>query len=172
MTNILLIGMPGSGKTAIGREVAKKMKKPFVDIDELILVLTGKDSAEHLKKLGDEKFLDFESKIAQKIKIKNGVIAASGSVPLRKIGIEHLKKDAITIWMDIPLNIIEARVKKRSDGDSRIVGAEKMTFNEILEWRKKTYQENHNIYFTLEEEKPKLEVVEMLLSLLRKNGIV
>lgn len=150
--NILLIGMPGCGKTVIGKILAKKMHKNFIDVDEFIFEVTGKDSAEHLNKLGDERFLDFESEIVQKINKQNTIIASSGSVPLREKGLKHLQKNAITIWIDVPLSLIKKRIKNRSDGSTRIVGAQTTIFEEILNWRHKKYAKNHDIHYKLKEE--------------------
>ena len=160
--NILLIGMPGSGKTTIGKSLAGKLNMSFVDVDEFILKQTGKDSAEHLQELGDEAFLDFEEGIAKKIKVNNTVIATSGSVPLRKDGIEHLKKNAVSIWLDVASETLEKRVKNREDGDSRIVGAQSKTLEDIFEWRKKAYQKNHSVRIKITDESLE-EIVEKIL---------
>ena len=163
MKKILLIGMPGSGKTTIGRIIAKKLKKDFIDFDEYIFRVTGKDSAEHLAELGDEKFLDFEAEIAERINGDNLVIASSGSVPLQRRGINHLRKNAKTVWIDVPLEIIKNRVKQRADGNTRIVGAQTMTFEEILQYRLKKYQQNHDIHVSLKKEMTPEKVADLIL---------
>jgi len=169
--NIVFIGMPGCGKSRLARMIANKLGRPFVDVDEFIFQETGKDSAEHLAQLGDDKFLDFESEISQRINMENGVIATTGSNPLRQEGIDHLRKNAITVWLDVPIEIIEARVGKRKDGDSRIVGAQTMTFPEILSWRLTAYQNNHDIHFQLGKECPKQIIARRILNLLQQHGI-
>ncbi|MCT4592110.1 MAG: AAA family ATPase [Candidatus Gracilibacteria bacterium] len=169
--NIVLIGMPGSGKTAIGRIIAQKLGRDFVDVDEFIKKQTGRDTADHLKELGDKGFLRFEAEIVKKIQGDNLVVASSGSVPLQKEGIDHLKDNSALIWMDIPIDIISKRVSSRSDGVSRIVGAETMTIEEIRELRLQKYQENHDFYFTIEKELPRENVAQKLLSLIQENEI-
>jgi len=170
--NIVFVGMPGTGKSTIGKKIAEKLNKPFVDVDNFILAATGIDTADHLEKMTDDEFLDFEAKMVQGIEVKDGIIATSGSVPLRKQGIDYLRKNAVTIWMDVPLSIIKGRLGARSDGYARIVGAQKMTFEEILNWREKEYQKNNDIRFTLDKEMPKDDVVEMIFNLLKKNNII
>jgi shikimate kinase len=169
--NILLIGMPGSGKTQIGRLLARKLDCDFIDVDELILQETGKDSAEHLAELGDAEFLKFEAALVRKIETENAVIATSGSVPLVKEGIEYLKKNAFAIWLKPPLEILKKRVDKRADGDTRIVGMQSKTFEEIWEWREKEYQKHHHAVLEIGEEVPKEEVVEKLIEILKKNVV-
>jgi len=172
MKNIILIGMPGSGKTRIGRILAKKLEREFVDVDEFIFEQTGKDSAEHLAELGDEKFLEFESEVVQKIMAKNAVIATSGSVPLVDSGVNFLKKNGVVIWLRPPLASIEKRVANRRDGATRIVGAQSKTLAEILKWRESEYKRHQNFIFEIKAEIPKESVAEKLVELFRTEKII
>jgi shikimate kinase len=169
MQNILLIGMPGSGKTKIGNLLADKFNCDFIDLDQFIFMQTGRDTAEHLAELGDTKFLDFEAEFAQKIQVKNTVIATSGSVPLHKIGFDHLRQNAITVWLKVSYEILTARVGKRADGASRIVGAGKKSLEEIFRERQTIYQKNHDFCFELIKEKPATEVAAKIFAKLQNN---
>lgn len=171
MKNIVLIGMPGSGKTKIGKLLAAKLARPFVDVDKLIGEKTGKDSAKHLADLGDDGFLAFEAKIVRQINHSGAVIASSGSVPLKEEGIEHLKQNGVLVWMDIPLEIIAARVNKRSGGTSRIVGAQTMTLEEIMAFRREKYEQYRDLHFTIAEEKPAECVLDALHDFLRQHEV-
>ena len=164
--------MPGSGKTRIGEILAEELGREFIDVDEFILQETGQDSAEHLTRLGDQKFLEFEAEIVQKIHIENAVIATSGSVPLVSVGIEHLKKNGIVIWLHPPLESIEKRVAKRKDGATRIVGAQTKTLAEILAWRGAEYQRHQDLIFEIKSEMPKKEVAQKLVDFLREKEII
>ncbi|MCF7836618.1 shikimate kinase [Candidatus Gracilibacteria bacterium] len=169
--NILLIGMPGSGKTRIGKMLARKLECDFIDVDEFILQETGKDSAEHLTELGDAEFLKFEAVLVKKINVENTVIAASGSVPLVAEGIEHLKKNAFAIWLRPPIEVLKKRVTARRDGATRIVGMQTRSFEEIWAWREVEYQKHHHAILETSEETPKEEVVEKLIEILKKNAV-
>ena len=164
--------MPGSGKTKIGKLLAKKSHREFIDVDEFIEKETGKDSAEHLAELGDAEFLKFEAQLVQKIEIENAVIAASGSVPLVSEGIEHLKKNAFAIWLKPPIEILEKRVSGRSDGDSRIVVAQTKTLSEIWKWREKEYKKHHHTILEIKKETPAEKVVEKIMEILEKNAVM
>lgn len=168
--NILLLGMPGSGKTKIGKILARRLDCDFIDIDEFIFEQTGKDSAEHLAELGDDEFLKFESKLVQKIETENAIIATSGSVPLVEAGIEHLKKNSFAIWLQPSFKIIEKRIAKRRGGSSRIVGMQTRTLSEIWKWREKAYAKHHHAIVTIKEETPTEEIVDQILEILQKNA--
>jgi len=170
--NIILIGMPGSGKTRIGQILATKLGRKFVDVDDFILAETGKDSAEHLAKLGDAKFLEFESELVRRIDAENAVVATSGSVPLVPAGINFLKKNGVVIWLRPPLESIEKRVASRRDGATRIVGAQSKTLAEILEWRESEYLKHQNLIFKIEPEMPKELVAAKLIERLRAGKII
>lgn len=164
--------MPGSGKTKIGKLLAAELGREFVDVDEFIAHETGRDSAEHLEELGDEKFLEFEARLAQKIDAKNAVIAASGSVPLQPTGIEHLKKNAFAVWLRPPLATIAAHIGHRQTGDSRIVGAKTMTLAKIWEWREKAYTKHHNAVVEIAESDSPAATLKKVQRTLRENGVI
>lgn len=170
--NILLIGMPGSGKTRIGRILAEKLNRKFIDVDDFILEQTGKDSAEHLAELGDDEFLQFEAQLVQKIKTKDAIIATSGSVPLVEEGMNFLKKNAFAVWLRPSLEFIEKRIAKRRDGSSRIVGMQTRTIAEILQWRESEYQRHQDTILEIKSEMPKEEVAERLIDLLHEQKVI
>ena len=153
---LILIGMPGCGKTALGRIVAEKLGLPFLDIDKCIFEQTGKDSAEHLRSKGDQGFLKFEGQITESLDIRNKIIASSGSSLLDENGLRHFKKfDSIMVFLDVSREVLRKRIAHRADGSSRIVGAETMSLIEIYMLRKKTYEENCDIYLKVSREAPK-----------------
>lgn len=172
MQNLILIGMPGSGKTTFGREVARELQKDFLDFDEFIISQTGRDAVEHLAEMGDDEFLDFEKNLAQKVAGENLIIAASGSVPLRDDGILHLKKNGPALWLDTDLEIIKKWVPARPDGHSRIVGADKLSFEEILNWRRKSYEKHADFKFEIQNEKAVDEIVAELLEFILREKVL
>ena len=170
--NLILIGMPGAGKTTFGREIARELQKDFLDFDEFIIEKTGRDAAEHLAEMGDDEFLDFEMDLARGIFGENLVIASSGSVPLRDDGILHLKKNGPAVWLDTDVEIIKKWVPARADGDSRIVGADKLSFEEILNWRRKSYEKHADFKFEIQNEKSIEEIVAELLGFISRKKVL
>ena len=85
VTNVVLIGMPGSGKTTIGRSLAEKLSKRFCDTDEIISSRAGISCGELLEKVGEEKFRELECEIVAEVSKETGaVISTGGGVVERK----------------------------------------------------------------------------------------
>lgn len=102
---VLLIGMPGSGKTTIGRELSKALKMNFVDIDEFIEKSTGKEIKE-LFDQGEEVFRDLESKSCELLStLKNVVISSGGGVITKEENMSNFE-EFITIFINRPLDLI------------------------------------------------------------------
>ena len=78
MENIILIGMPGSGKTTVGKLVAEKLGKPFVDADEEIVRLAGKSIPEIFAQDGESAFRDWETSVLSALGKESGLVIATG----------------------------------------------------------------------------------------------
>lgn len=105
--NIVLIGMPGSGKTTIGSLLAKKLNKKFIDIDDLIEKTEGK-SISDIFEIGEEHFRNIESKYAKNLSNEKSciVISTGGGIIIRKENIDFLKINSIIIFINRPLEKI------------------------------------------------------------------
>lgn len=110
MRNIVLIGMPGAGKSTIGVVLAKALKKKFIDTDLLIQEETGRALQEILDTDGTDAFRKIEEDIIISHRFRNTVIATGGSVVLSRKAMEHLKKDAIIVYLNVSLAEIERRL--------------------------------------------------------------
>ena len=76
MKNIILIGMPGTGKSVVGRALAERLRYKFVDIDDLIVEAAREETlADVLRKRGVDGFLSLESTVAEELDAENTVIA-------------------------------------------------------------------------------------------------
>ncbi len=78
MTNLVLVGMPGSGKTTVGRELAKLSGKPFVDLDEEIVKKAGKSIPEIFAQEGEGAFRALENQVLAEVCAKAGQVVATG----------------------------------------------------------------------------------------------
>ena len=100
MRNIILIGMPGSGKSTFGKMLAQKLGREFVDADTYLEEKEGKTIKE-LFTVSEDCFRDAEERIIQDLAQKEGlVIATGGGVVKRESNITHLKKSGIILFID------------------------------------------------------------------------
>lgn len=113
--NIVLIGMPGCGKSTIGKILSQKLEIEFCDVDEYIEKIQGKTIQEIFKN-GEDYFRDIESKAGEELsRTCSKVISTGGGVIKKLENIDTLKKNGIIIFINRPLeNIIsDVDVSKR-----------------------------------------------------------
>ncbi len=99
--NIVLIGMPSSGKSTVGNLLAKSLNKQFIDTDSEIQKLTGMEIPEIFKEYGEAHFRELEALVIANISLKqNSVIATGGGAVLNAINIELLKENGFVVFLD------------------------------------------------------------------------
>ncbi|MCM1364326.1 MAG: AAA family ATPase [Faecalibacterium sp.] len=105
--NIVLTGMPGCGKSTIGKALAEKLGKDFVDTDDLIVSSEGRQISDIFASFGEKYFRDTETAAIRDISGKNGyVIATGGGAVLRSENIDHLKSNGKIFFLNRPLDDI------------------------------------------------------------------
>lgn len=104
--NIVIVGMPGSGKSVIGKLLAKEINYDFCDMDEYINEISGKTVIELFEE-GEDYFRDFESKACEELaNRKRLVIASGGGVIKRGRNIEALKEKGLIVFLNRPIENI------------------------------------------------------------------
>lgn len=100
--NIVLIGMPGCGKTTVGKMLAERLHRPFIDVDAEIVAEGGREISEIFAADGEEEFRRAESRMIKKIAeyARGAVIATGGGAVLRGENTEALKKDGRIYFID------------------------------------------------------------------------
>lgn len=110
-SNIILIGMPGCGKSTCGVLAAKSLLKNFFDTDLLIQNLEG-DTLQHiLDEKGTEYFKAAEENAVLSLNIDGTVIATGGSVVYSERAMEHLKKTGKVVYLHLSYETMEKRLK-------------------------------------------------------------
>jgi shikimate kinase len=110
MKNIVLIGMPGSGKSTLGVLLAKSLGFSFVDTDLIISRRAKMPLQKILNKDGLDSFLALEEAVGAELECESTVIATGGSMVLSDKAMQNLKKDSKVVYIDVPLNEIKRRV--------------------------------------------------------------
>ncbi len=114
MSNIVLIGMPGCGKSTIGVILAKTIGVGFVDTDLIIQQRENRLLQDIIDTDGIEAFLDCEENAVKTVDCDNTVIATGGSVVYREDAINHLKKNGKIFYLNVPLDEIKKRLNNIS----------------------------------------------------------
>ncbi len=110
MENIILIGMPGAGKSTVGVVLAKILGFDFVDSDIVIQRQVGKRLCDILEEEGLEAFLETENRINAGLNLKKTVIATGGSVVYGKEAMAHLKSIGAVIYLQLSCAAVERRL--------------------------------------------------------------
>ena len=105
--NIVLVGMPGSGKSAVGRAVAEALGRPFLDADREIVRAAGMEIPEIFATRGEGTFRDLESRVLAELGKKSGcVIATGGGSVLREENYDSLHQNGTIFWIQRNLNVL------------------------------------------------------------------
>ena len=108
--NIVLIGMPGSGKSTVGVILAKVLGYTFVDSDLLIQKEEKRLLKDIIAKEGQEGFLKIENRVNKSIDTENSVIATGGSVVYCQEAMEHLKEIGTILYLKLDYPILNRRL--------------------------------------------------------------
>jgi shikimate kinase len=108
--NIFLIGLPGCGKTTIGKSLAIAMDVPFVDSDKEIETLYGTTIREIFERHGEKEFRKAENFFLQNVGNDIKIIATGGGMPCFNNHLDLMKKKGIVIFLDCPVDIITYRL--------------------------------------------------------------
>ncbi len=114
--NIILIGMPGAGKSTIGVLLAKALSRDFVDTDLVIQTADGRRLQEMIDSGGLDDFLALEERHVLALNVQGAVIATGGSAVYSEKAMRHLKQRGTVVYLQLPLSHLEARI---TDMDSR-----------------------------------------------------
>lgn len=109
-TNIVLIGMPGAGKSTVGVVLAKRMGQRFVDSDLVIQEQYGKLLHELIEEHGVEGFWRIENEVNASLETTGSIIATGGSVIYGAEAMEHLREIGTVVYLQLPYEEIEERL--------------------------------------------------------------
>ncbi len=138
MSNIVLIGMPTSGKTTIGTELSAVIGYGYIDSDSVIVARAGKNLRDLIAELGNDGYLDFEAKVNAEISADRCVIATGGSAIYRESGMNKLKQNATVVYLQMSF---EEMLRRLGDIAARgVVLKEGFSLRDMYEERLPLYQ--------------------------------
>lgn len=134
-SNIVLVGMPSCGKTTIGKELSKILKKDFLDTDCEIVKKAGMPIPRIFEKFGEEYFRRLESEVIfEASMLNNKIISTGGGAVLNPNNTDNLKGNGIIFFIDRPIEMLTAT-------DDRPLSSN-------IEDLEKRYKERYNIYLS------------------------
>ncbi len=141
-TSIALIGFMGTGKTAVGKALAAKLGRDFIELDSLIEQKAGKRIPDIFQQDGEIGFRELEIETTKEVSgQKNVVIACGGGVVLNKINIDRLRKECIIIYLTASPGVI---IKRTSDDKIErpllTVPVQASQIKELLRYRQPFYE--------------------------------
>lgn len=138
MNNIILIGMPGSGKSSVGRKLAKRLRRPLIDTDRMVEQAEGQSIPQLFAVLGEPYFRDVETRCVQEAAQMDGVIISTGGgVILRPENMETLKRSGTVFFLDRPPSKILARAQL---GDRPLIRESRNSMMSLYQQRIGLYQ--------------------------------
>lgn len=135
--NIVLIGFMGSGKTSVGKSLARQLLKGFVDIDSVIEAKENATVTEIFEKKGEAYFRALEQKCIDEVaKTKGQVIATGGGLPIHST----IPKNSLIVYINADFEVILNRLSKR-ERDKRPLLQDEVRAKKLFDERKDTYKE-------------------------------
>ncbi len=137
-SNIVLIGMPGAGKSTVGVLLAKAARRSFLDTDVYLQSRLGRSLQEILDAEGLEAFLEIEAGTILSLNLAGHVIATGGSAVYRDAAMEHLGAGGPLVYLQLPYELLEARVTNMATRG--VVIARGQSFRDLYDRREPLYR--------------------------------
>lgn len=149
MDNVILIGMPGSGKSSVGVILAKMLGMGFCDTDVLLQQRTGRKLQEIIDTEGVEQFLNYEQQTILSLDCRHDVIATGGSVVLRERAMTHLKVLGKLVYLSASFEVLQGRINNTQTRG--IAGIKGNTLQDIYKQRVPLYEKYADLIVCNEE---------------------
>jgi shikimate kinase len=169
--NIVLIGLRGSGKTTVGKILARKLDREFIEMDELITRKAGAAIPEFVEKHGWEKFRELETEVTGQVAGSDNIVNASGGgVVTDEKNITKLKESGVMVWLQADIDTLLKRIGEDKKRPPLLAGVSRREEMEtISRERKPLYQQAADLTVNTENRTPE-EVADQVISLLAVRG--
>lgn len=136
--NLVLIGMPGSGKSTVGVILAKNLTRPYLDSDILIQLSENRSLQDIIDSDGYMALRRIEEEILLDIRCENHVIATGGSAAYSEKAMHHLKQSGIVIFLDASLSTLRSRIHNYETRG--LAKRPEQSFNDLFQERLELYR--------------------------------
>lgn len=146
-TSVALIGFMGTGKTVVGKLLAEKLGKEFLELDAIIEKKAGKSIPEIFRKDGEIGFRELEITVTREVAaVKNAVIACGGGIVLNKINVDRLRKECIIICLTASPQVIIKRTSGDTDERPLLAVSDRAwQIEELMKFREPFYRRSADI---------------------------
>lgn len=161
--NIVLIGMPGCGKTTVGKLMAEEMKYRFIDTDYLITEITGKTPRQIVQESGRDNFMEIQDKAVLMLDKTKSIISTGGGMIYSLVAMNHLKSIGKIVFLNAPFVLIDERMDK-----TRKLSGTGETLMELYNKRVPLYKEYADLAVDCEFKPPEVlcqDIIEKLKTL-------
>ncbi|MFU8897966.1 MAG: shikimate kinase [Roseinatronobacter sp.] len=137
---VVLVGMMGAGKTAVGKELARILAVPFLDSDEEIVAAAAMSIAEIFQRDGEAFFRDREAEvIVRLLRGKPGVLSVGGGAFLRAQTREMISELGVSVWLKADLDLLWSRVRQKPTRPLLMTSDPQATLAQLLAQREPVY---------------------------------
>ncbi len=168
--NVYLVGYRATGKSTVGRLLAKRMHRSFVDSDDEIERLTGRSIADIFSGEGETSFRDWEEKVVAELADREGmVVALGGGAVLRENNRRHIAEQSLIIWLTASVETLVKRLETDTASPSRrprlTPEGGRREIESLLWAREPLYRQTATHIVDTEEKSPEEVVDEILLKI-------
>jgi shikimate kinase len=167
---LVLVGLPGSGKTTVGRQLARRLHLPFVDSDHAIESRLGCSIREYFEREGEDRFRDLESEVlADLCQHHQGVLSSGGGSVLRPINRERLREHGQVVYLRSSPEEVFRRLRHDQNRPLLQVADPQARLRELFDTRDPLYRET--AHYVIETGRPNVaSLVNTIVSQLELAG--
>jgi shikimate kinase len=167
---LVLVGLPGSGKTTVGRQLARRLRIPFVDSDQVIEQRLGCSIRAFFEREGEDAFRDIESQVIDELSAHfQGVLSTGGGAVLRQINREHLHARGLVFYLRAAPEEVFRRLRHDRNRPLLQVADPMKKLRDLYEVRDPLYRET--AHYVIETARPSVSgLVNMITTQLELSG--